>query len=279
VVFVGSEASDVPRFDTYATRQCCADHLEEQLLPDTALGTFFSVARMPPRTAALAAAARQGESIDIAITDEPEWVRVLAVMPGTTNVYTTLPAPQDVVPLEQGEDVTLRADQDFILESSQAVAVLQALASQGVTGIPREYPGGDPSIIAVPPVQQYRSDYIFLTPDKYAFDFVVITAEAVARVSLDGQELDPEDLDERCTMGAADGVKRDPEDVPADRVVYRCQLSFPEIAEGTGETFPGEQNDGVHTVASDREVGIVVYGFDRFVSYAYVGGLDLDVLQ
>jgi hypothetical protein len=279
LVFVGSEASDVPRFGTYSTRQCCADHLEEQLFPDTALGTFFSIARMPPRTAALAAAAREGERIDVAITDEPEWVRVLAVLPGTTNLYTTLPSPQDVVPLEQGEDVTLRADQDFILESSQAVAVLQALPSQGVTGIPSEYPGGDPSIIAVPPVQQYRSDYIFLTPDKYAFDFVVITAEAAARVSLDGEELDPDDLDERCTMGAADGIDRDPEDVPADRVVYRCQLSFPKIVASSGKIEPGQQNDGVHTVASDREVGIVVYGFDLFVSYAYAGGLDLDVLQ
>ncbi|NIS31039.1 MAG: hypothetical protein GWN07_12010, partial [Actinobacteria bacterium] len=38
-LFVGSEASDVPRFDTYATRQCCADHLEEQLWPDQTHGT------------------------------------------------------------------------------------------------------------------------------------------------------------------------------------------------------------------------------------------------
>lgn len=273
VVFVGSEASDVPKFGTYATRQCCADHLEEQLFPDTALGSFFSVARMPPRTRALAEAAEDGADLGIALTDEPEWVRVLAVRPGTTTILTTLPPPQDEVVLQQGANRILRAEQDFTLTSDQAVAVLQALPSQGVTGIPRQYPGGDPSIIAVPPVQQYRSDYIFLTPDQYAFDFVVITAEADARVLLDGEE-----LGDRCTMDPADGLPLDDDEDP-ERVVYRCQLSFPIIEPGTGDVSPGEQNDGVHTVASNREVGIVVYGFDRFVSYAYVGGLDLDVLQ
>ena len=275
-VFVGSEASDVPRFGTYATRQCCADHLEEQLFPDSAAGTLFSVARMPPRTRALSEAARDGQVIDIAIADEPEWVRVLAVGRGVSLITTTLPEPDDMFELEQGEDRILRADQDFEIQASNAISVLQALPSQGVTGIPRQFPGGDPSIITVPPIQQYRDNYIFLTPDKYAFDFVVITAESIATVLLDG-----EPVEDRCDGPTpADGmVRRDDEPAP-ERVVYRCQLSFPEITSGpNGETFPGDQNDGVHTVESDREVGIVVYGFDRFVSYAYVGGLDLDVLQ
>ena len=34
-----------------------------------------------------------------------------------------------------------------------------------------------------------------------------------------------------------------------------------------------------HTVVADREVGLLVYGFDRFVSYAYAGGLDLEILN
>lgn len=274
-VFVGSEASDVPKFGTYATRRCCADHLEEQLLPDSVLGSYFSIARMPPRTAALVAAAREDDSINVAIADEPEWVRVVAVASGQTTLITDLAAPQDLVMLQQGEDVMLKADQDFTLQSDQRVTVLQALPSQGVTGIPPQYPGGDPDIITVPPVQQYRKDYIFLTPDKYAFDFVVITAEARARILLDG-----EDIADRCTTSPADGRERSEDDPPPDRVVHRCQLSFPIVTSGAAsEVLPGEQDDGVHTILSDLEVGIVVYGFDRFVSYAYVGGLDLDVLQ
>jgi hypothetical protein len=62
--------------------------------------------------------------------------------------------------------------------------------------------------------------------------------------------------------------------------VHRCQLSFPVVTRGPdSDTLPGEQNDGVHTIVADRGVGIVVYGFDRFVSYAYVGGLNLDVIN
>jgi hypothetical protein len=275
MVFVGSEASDVPKFGTYATRQCCADHLEEQLFPDSVAGTNFSVARMPPRTIALAEAARRGEVIDIAIADEPEWVRVISLA-DENAITTTLTNPDDsAFTLQKGEHRLMRADQDFLLDAQYPVAVLQALPSQGVTGIPRQFPGGDPSIIAVPPIQQYRRDYIFLTPDKYAFDFVIITAEAEATVLLDG-----DDVEDRCSGPVpADGLEYEDDEAPL-RVVYRCQLSFPEITSGPlGKTLPGDQHDGVHTVVSDREIGIVVYGFDRFVSYAYVGGLNLDILQ
>jgi hypothetical protein len=56
--------------------------------------------------------------------------------------------------------------------------------------------------------------------------------------------------------------------------VYRCQLSFPVITE-KNEILPGRQNDGVHHLQADEAVGIVVYGFDAFVSYAYAGGTQL----
>ena len=274
-VFVGSEASDVPVFGTYSTRQCCADHLEEQLFPDAALGRLFSVARMPSRTEALLAAAFEDDPIDVARVDEPEWVRVVAVAQGSTQITTTLPFPDDNFELAQGADAILRADQDFMLDASQPVAVLQALPSQGVTGIPRQFPGGDPAIIAVPPIQQYRRDYIFLTPDKYAFDFVTITADREADILLDG-----EPLPEHCTTSPADGRQQIPGDPPPERVVHRCQLSFPMVTGGTdSRVLAGDQNDGVHTLVADREVGIVVYGFDRFVSYAYAGGLNLEVLN
>jgi hypothetical protein len=39
--------------------------------------------------------------------------------------------------------------------------------------------------------------------------------------------------------------------------------------------FDGDQNDGVHTVVADLPVGITVWGFDSFVSYAYAAGLNL----
>jgi IgGFc binding protein len=286
-VFVGSEASDVPMFGTYAKRQCCADHLEEQLLPDTSAGNDYLVGRMPQRTKVLNAASTNGTML-VANKDEPEWIRVVATS-GKTHVRTTLAPPDDDFVLQERGDRTLRADRDVLIRSDSPIQVLQALGSQGVTGIPRQYPGGDPSIIAVPPIRQYRRDYIFLTPDKYIFDFVNIMAPRDARIRFDGG-----DLPDTCETTAVPGwdaaaMSGDTTTTPMtgtqpaaeiEWVVHRCQLAFPKIKGGQIPDIQlGEQRDGVHTIVSDREVAIIVYGFDRFVSYAYVGGLDFDILQ
>ena len=273
-VFSGSEASDAPRFETYLTRQCCADHLEEQLFSDSTLGSSFIIARTPPRTVALNDAFLDPTTNSVAEVNEPEWVRVVAVGEGTTEVRTTLPPPDDRFTLAQGQSTILRADQDFEMDAldRQPLAVLQVLSSQAAVGIPSDYPGGAPAIVAIPPIQQYRQDYVFLTPDKYAFDFVVITADHDTYVELDGAPLDPR----YCTTSPADGIERKPMDPPPDRVIHRCQLSFPDVVGRPNvRVEPGIQNDGVHTVVADAPVGILVYGFDAYVSYAYAAGLNL----
>ena len=285
-VFIGSEASDVPMFGTYATRQCCADHLEEQLLPDSSAGTHFVIGRMPSRTRALNEAALPGAPLGIAEIDEPEWIRIVTTAPGKTRIHTTLGGANADFALPERGDAILRADRDFIITADQPIHVLEAIASQGVTGIPKQYPGGDPSIIAVPPVEQFRRDYIFLTPDKYAFDFVTIVGPDDATIRLDGSPL-PDTCVSTLIEGDSSSSASD-----AHWVAHRCQLSFPEVTNGTANgalmggsapsivrVLPGEQHDGAHTIVSNREVSIIVYGFDRFVSYAYVGGLNLTVLH
>jgi hypothetical protein len=285
-VFVGSEASDVPMFGTYATRQCCADHLEEQLLPDASAGTRFVIGLMPSRTHALNNAALPGAPLGVAEVDEPEWFRVVATRPGATHVITSLDGADADFMLSERGDAVMRADRDFVIDADKPIHVLEALASQGVTGIPKQYPGGDPSIITVPPVEQFRRDYIFLTPDKYAFDFVTIVAPPDADIQLDGAA-----LPDTCETTPSDQTLQSTVDSFSEWVVHRCQLSFPQVTNGTSgglmggsapsvvQVLPGQQHDGSHTIVSNREVSIVVYGFDRFVSYAYVGGLNLTHLN
>lgn len=275
-VFVGSEASDVPLFSDFATRQCCADHLEEQLFPNRTLGTNFVVSKMPLRSRALNEAASIGVSLGVAESVEDERVRLVAAREGaTTTIRTSLPFPDNEFRLTYLQDVILKVENDFMIESDQPIAVLQALPSQDVTGIPPEYPGGDPAIVALPPMEQYRRDYIFLTPDKYLFDFVVITAPSGADIMLDGRSV-PDGWG--CSSAPADGLPRADGEV-ADQMIHRCQLSFPDVPVAPGEPQPGDQNDGVHTLVASAEVGVVVYGFDRFVSYAYAAGLNLLTLQ
>ncbi len=275
-VFTGSEASDAPRFDDYSMRECCADHLEEQLFPDSSLGRTFSIARMPPRSKALNAAFVDPTRDSVGEPNEPEYVRILAISPGTTTIETTLPDPRDRFTLDQGEDRILEADRDFLIEASDSVAVLQTMASQDAVGIQSEYPGGDPAIIVVPPIEQHRQDYVFLTPSNYAFDFVVFTATRDTRIMLDGKSLD----EFQCETGDADGVVRRPGDPPSMRVVHRCQLSFPDvIGLPNVRVEDGIQDDGVHTVVADQPIGVVVWGFDAYVSHAYAGGSNLTILN
>lgn len=272
-VFAGSEASDAPPFDTLATRFCCADHLEEQAAPVRALGRRYALGRMPNRTRALTAAGARFGTVD-----EPEYFRIVAARGGKTRVTTSLPSPDDAFDLDgEGASVTLTARQDFVLEASQPVVVGDVQASQHAAGIPvgDPSPGGDPSLTYVSPIEQWRADYVFLTPDKYAFDFIVVTAPFEAALFLDGLPLGPQS----CEVAPADGLTaaaRGAKD-PA-QLVYRCQLSFPVVdpdAAPGDRVRPGRQNDGVHHLQADLPVGLVIYGFDAFVSYAYAGGTQL----
>ncbi len=274
VVFSGSEAADVPFYESRAERLCCADHLEEQLPPRDTLGRAFFATPMPSRTRAVFAAGGQ-----VAQVDEPEYFRILAVDPGVTTVWVGLEGRQnDPISLEQNQHVTLEATTDFAVVSDKRIALGQFVSGQEAVGIPDKAPGGDPAFVHVPPVEQYRDRYVFLTPSLYAFDFIVIIAPRGTHLELDGAP-----LPEACTTATADGELH-AADAPTDYVVHRCPLSFPIVGdppEGIGDwpVYPGEQSDGVHDLVADQPVGLMVYGFDAYVSYALAGGTELRTLD
>lgn len=267
VVYVGSEASDAPIWSSLSVRECCADHLESQLMPRRNLGKHFAVGRMPNRSQAVAAAGASG----LGLYPEVELYRVVAAESGPTHVTTTLDAPWDKFDLsDQGADVIIPALRDFTMTSSQPILLADVQVGQEGAGISISVPapglpGGDPSLMLVPPTEQWRSDYTLLTPDKYVFDFLVVTAPPNATVFIDGLKVDS------TVCEVANG----------EYSVYRCQLSFPVVDETTNPItiLPGRQNDGVHRVQSDVPIGVVVYGFDYRVSYAYSGGYELDIIN
>ncbi|MES1189068.1 MAG: hypothetical protein ABUL60_34955, partial [Myxococcales bacterium] len=60
-----------------------------------------------------------------------------------------------------------------------------------------------------------------------------------------------------------------------------CQLSFPKIDMSKprpDNLAPGLQNDGVHRILANQPVGVVVDGFDYFVSYGYAAGTQLSFI-
>jgi hypothetical protein len=259
VVFSGSEASDAPTFQTLAKRYCCADHLEQQLDPIRTAGKNFVLAHTPNRTQAL-----KNAGANLGVTDEPEYFRIIAVSEMGADVETSLPPPDDRFHLSgQGDMRELTTTTDVLVNSDRPIMVGNIQAGQEAAFVPYGMPGGDPSFVLLPPIEQYRADYVFLTPDKYSFDFVVALAPIGARVALDGHVVDGSS----CEIGHVPGYD-----------VYRCQLSFPKIdpTAPTSPVQPGMQNDGVHRVVSDAPIGVLVYGWDAYVSYGYAAGTQLE---
>jgi len=277
VVFSGSEASDAPFFNKLADRKCCADHLEEQLDPIRTSGQNFVASVSPSRTAALAkAGAPVGEA------EQNEYFRVIATTPSGARVTTSLSGQFQAFELPtRGSFVTIASATHFTLKSDAPVMLSSVSPSQQDSNVPTGFPGGDPSLVIVPPVEQYRNSYVFLTPDKYSFDFIRIVAPRAAVVVLDGRSVDEID---GCVARDADGISNAARRMavgPSPFLVYECQLSFPIIDPNQvapANLSPGAQNDGVHRVESNAKVGVLVDGFDSYVSYAYAAGTELEFI-
>jgi IgGFc binding protein len=270
-VFSGSEASDAPRFDRISERRCCADHLEEQLDPIRSAGRRFIAPVSFNRHLALsnAGALLQPEA-------EAEVFRLIAAVESGANVRTSLDGELAAFRLEtQGSMREIVTSKDFWIDSDGPVMLGNVTASQSAAGIPGDLPGGDPSFIIIPPVEQYRSEYVFLTPDRYSFDFLRIMAPRGARIVLDAQPLDSVP---GCQLEAGTAIAQTLDAGAFGFQVIRCQLSFPVIdptLDASAPVLPGLQSDGVHRLISDQPIGVIVDGFDRNVSYGYAAGTEL----
>ncbi len=274
VAFSGSEASDAPFFSTLRDRKCCADHLEEQLDHVRTAGQHFVASVSPNRGRAVHAAGAK-----IGVQDQNEYFRVIATTARGARITTTLDGKQQALTLKGlGDFADLTSAVHFRLDSDAPIALSSVSPSQEDANLPNALPGGDPSLVIVPPIEQFRANYVFLTPDKYNFDFVRIIATPGTAVALDGRLL--ADIPS-CEMAPADGLTTTERGGPPAYVVYSCQLSFPKIDMSKprpDNLTPGAQNDGVHRVLANQPVGVIVDGFDYFVSYAYAAGTELSFI-
>ena len=274
VAFSGSEASDAPFFNTLRDRACCADHLEEQLDHVRTAGQHFVATVSPNRSRAVKAAG--GE---IGVQEQNEYFRVIATTERGAHITTSLGGKLSTVTLNGlGDFANLTSSHHFTLDSDAPIALSSVSPSQEDANIPSALPGGDPSLIILPPIEQFRDNYVFLTPDKYSFDFVRIIAAPATGVALDGVLVSQIPT---CEAAPADGLSDKDRGGPPAFVVYSCQLSFPKIdmSKPRPENLtPAFQNDGVHRILANEPVGVIVDGFDDFVSYAYAAGTQLSFI-
>ena len=274
LVFSGNECTDVPQYMARFSRQCCCDHLEEQLFPLDTLGTTFVALQTPRRSQAIYDA---GGDVT-PLPSEKEYWRLLTSGEFTTCI-TSLPEPLNELSLVAGSPRTIEARQDFLISCTEPVTAGQFVASQHAVVGPNnnDQPAGDPAFMILPPIEQYRKEYLFLIPDKYAFDYLLIAAPSGSDVLFDEVLVEKFPRCQREYLGQVVV-----EGLPEDFDSIKCALSDPKVDPGApspGNVDPNVQNDGVHSLRSDHAVGLIVYGFDAFVSYGYPGGSDLAAIN
>ena len=174
--------------------------------------------------------------------------RILASEDGTE---VTLEPPVAVVPtLDATKWFEFETNEDFRVSGTKPILVGQFLAAEQAPNPGRDENDagtGDPAFILTVPTRQFRDSYVFIAPDKYEFDYVSIAKKKGGSALLDGGEVEQ-------LPGAIMA------DIPGtDWRAVRAPIA-----------------DGFHTLNCVDTCSVMVHGYDRFVSYGYPGGLNLD---
>lgn len=276
-VFAGNIASVVPHGPG---SKCCADHMEEQMFPVSTWGKDYVAMRSLPRQ--LGATSEYDYWRLTAALDGTTLTYVTNGTSGLIGQPTTLRGGQSVEFRSRGDFIVsannpimlaqfmTSSNQAFDLgpgginqrtctpntanpaaadlQCTQAYQALSRCITDPVFGGGYCQPVGDPSLTLIPPVRQFRRDYVFLTPLDYHTDYAVIVAPVGTTVTLDGTVLTAASFQ---TVGALAGVT-----YIRARVVLTTR--------------------GRHVLTATAPVGLIVGGYDRDVSYGYPGGLNLE---
>jgi hypothetical protein len=216
-VFGGHDCTFVP-FNKWA-----CDHLEEQMFPLETWGTHY----LCPHNVTQAPA-------------EPSVWRVLSGSDANPIAFN----PSSVhaaVTLDKGEFVEFESLSDFEIVGEGRVSVAQFMVGQNYTSDTSPPLNGDPAMALGVPVEQFRTQYTFLAPTTYVYNYLTVVHPLGAYPLLDG------------TAIAGDTVE-----ITGEWARTNLQI--------TG---------GVHDISSDVAFGIEVYGVGSYTSYMYPGGLDL----
>lgn len=248
------------------------DHLEEQLFPFVTWGRNFVASRTAPLRLV-------DNTFATPVNAGPDYYKIVAGCPasqcpnGTLLTLTPPPAAGDVLSpnrclsgslsantcrLAGGAFVEFRSRTSFTITGDQPIQVAQIFSSQSATaGTGPQAPNqGDPSLVLLPPIEQWRSQYTVLTAPGIRDNYlgIVIDSSRVLEVRVNGTAVP-------MTNFAAVGTSPFRVANVAVPVGTHTVLVVPRPGQ---MTLPG--------------AGVTVYGFDSFVSYGYTGGLDLTTI-
>jgi hypothetical protein len=216
-VFAGNSCSFVP-YDKFA-----CDHLEQQMFPLETWGRAYHCAHN--------------------ITQAPAEPTVWRIVSGAaSNQINFDPSTvHSTVVLDAGEFIEFESLEDFSVEGTDRFAVVQYMVGQNYTSSTSPPPYGDPAMALAVPVEQYRTEYTFLAPDTYVYNYLTVIHRDNDTPVLDGNGISGD------TAMISGGYSR-------------TNLSI---------------SGGIHRIVSGSPFAIMVYGVGRYTSYMYPGGLDL----
>jgi hypothetical protein len=237
-VFFGTDMSMVGDSDAYPD-SCCAEHIEQQVLPSVAMGQQFVVTHSAQRNSG---------------TPEMDYYRIMAYEAAT--VTTSLAPPNDSFTLGVGEYRDFFVNHGFTVETTDGyLHVAQFLVDAGNTSANV----GDTALLYVPAVDQRRGVYVFTTGVNFSSNYAIVSMPENIPAKIDGL-----DVDAVCDGPLSDG---EIESVPYES--WTC-----EIEDGAHVVHSGNTPD-----EADYPIGVLVYGYYYAGSYAYPAGSDLRAIN
>ena len=240
VVFSGNSIVNLPVEEAYA------DHMQQQLFPIETWGKEFVVVKTQVR-------GEESDLVRVIAAEDNTTITYSPSVPAALPPYLTSPAVETIV--KAGGISEFYFKDSISITADKPVLVAQYLAgSQMISAIckdgdynahvdPANNCVGDPAMILIPPVEQFRTSYSFLTPGSYQSNYATI-------LLADGVE------------PVVDGTKiTDITDIADSPYSYAIVDLGAEFAS--------------HTLTCDPACGLFVYGWEMDVSYAYPGGLNL----
>lgn len=250
------------------------DHVEEQLFPFVTWGKNFVAARTAPLRLTndqFASAANAGPDYYKIVAGCPETAPSTPCPSGTLITLSAPPAAADVLSnaggcaagtslsanncrLASGRFIEFRSKTSFTITADQPIQVAQIFAGQDATTGTTRPAQGDPSLVLLPPVEQWRASYTVLTAPGTRDNYLGIVIDG-ARVS----------------AVRVDGVT----------VANWTNLASSTFRIANVPVLVGSHAIDVTPMPNQTSVpgaGVTVYGFDQYVSYGYTGGLDLTTI-
>lgn len=254
--FSGHPCTFVPR------AEWACDHLEEQLPPAQTLGKAYTLPALVRRNPDFKPTADRpiGERVYWRISADED-AKITASI-SFSDVNTAIDAPSNPVTpscrsFVQGDHIALKAGQTCEFGTAEALSlesdapiivggVISGHSSTALGGYGKQ--AGDPAFFILPPVEQFRTNYSFVTAPTFKKTYAAILSPERATVALDGRQI---------------SARR------------RLESKLITLDGQRWRLYSIALDPGVHQLVATEPVGIIVYAYDDYVSYAFPGGLDL----